>query len=74
MNTENSKNNEPHRFRLSLLDKRNLKYPNKNMALANFLLILISFLYAFSLFFNCGIKILFPSINKLKSFILTFDV
>ena len=29
MNTENSKTNEPHRFRLSLTD------PNKNMALAN---------------------------------------
>ena len=29
MNTDNSKTNEPHRFRLSLTD------PNKNMALAN---------------------------------------
>ena len=35
MNTENSKTNEPHRFRLTLVDKLNLKYPNKNMALAN---------------------------------------
>ena len=35
MNTENSKTNEPHRFRLSLVDKLNLKGPNKNMALAN---------------------------------------
>ena len=35
MNTENSKTNEPHRFRLTLADKLNLKYPNKNMALAN---------------------------------------
>ena len=35
MNTENSKTNEPHRFRLSLADKLNLKNPNKNMALAN---------------------------------------
>ena len=35
MNTENSKTNEPHRFRLSLGDKINLKNPNKNMALAN---------------------------------------
>ena len=25
MNTENSKTNEPHRFRLTLTDKRNLK-------------------------------------------------
>ena len=35
MNTEISKTNEPHRFRLTLADKRNLKGPNKNMALAN---------------------------------------
>ena len=35
MNTENSNTNEPHRFRLSLADKRNLKNPNKNMALVN---------------------------------------
>ena len=34
MNTENSKTNEPHRFRLSLADKLNLKDPNKNMTLA----------------------------------------
>ena len=35
MNTENSKTKEPHRFRLDLTDKLNLKNPNKNMALAN---------------------------------------
>ena len=35
MNTENSKTDEPDRFRLSLVDKLNLKDPNKNMALAN---------------------------------------
>ena len=35
MNTEGSKTNEPHRFRLDLTDKPNLKNPNKNMALAN---------------------------------------
>ena len=35
MNTENSKKNEPHRFKLGLTDKINLKNPNKNMALAN---------------------------------------
>ena len=35
MNTENSKTNEPHRFKLDLTDKPNLKNPNKNMALAN---------------------------------------
>ena len=35
MNTENSKTSEPHRFKLNLTDKINLKNPNKNMALAN---------------------------------------
>ena len=35
MNTENSKTNEPHRFKLDLTDKLNLKDPKKNMALAN---------------------------------------
>ena len=35
MNTENSKTNEPHRFKINLTDKLNLKNPNKNMALAN---------------------------------------
>ena len=35
MNTENSKTSEPHRFKLDLTDKLNLKNPNKNMALAN---------------------------------------
>ena len=35
MNTENSKTNEPHRFRLSLADKLNLENPNKNIALGN---------------------------------------
>ena len=35
MNTENSKTNEPHRFRLSLVDKRNLKDAKWNKALAN---------------------------------------
>ena len=35
MNTENCKTNEPHRFKLDLADKLNLKNPKKNMALAN---------------------------------------
>ena len=35
MNTENSTTNEPHRFRLALADKLNLKDPNKNMALTD---------------------------------------
>ena len=35
INTENSKTNEQHRFKLDLTDKLNLKNTNKNMALAN---------------------------------------
>ena len=35
MNTENSKTNESHKFKLNLADKLNLKNPNKNVALAN---------------------------------------
>ena len=35
MNTENSKMNVSHRFKLDLTDKLNLKNPKKNMALAN---------------------------------------
>ena len=35
MNAENSKTNEPQRFKLDLTDKLNLKNPNKDMALAN---------------------------------------
>ena len=35
MNTKNSKTSEPHRYKLDLTDKVNLKNPNKNMALVN---------------------------------------
>ena len=35
MNTENSKTNESHRFKLDLADKLNLKNPKKNIALVN---------------------------------------
>ena len=35
MNTKNSKTSEPHRFRYNLIDKLDLKNPNKNMALSN---------------------------------------
>ena len=35
MNGENGKTSEPHRFRLDLTGKLNLKDPKKNMALAN---------------------------------------
>ena len=36
MNTEKIKTTEPHRFKLDLTDKLNLKNTNKNMALGNF--------------------------------------
>ena len=35
MNTKNSKTSEPHRFKYEIIDKLDLKNPNKNMALAS---------------------------------------
>ena len=35
MNTKNSKTNELHRLKYNLIDKLDLKNPNKNMALAS---------------------------------------
>ena len=35
MNSRNSKTNEPNRFKYDLIDKLDLKNPNKSMALAN---------------------------------------
>ena len=35
MNTENSKTNDPHKFKLTLADKLNLKDPSKSMVLAH---------------------------------------
>ena len=35
MNTKNSKTNEPHRLKYTLIDKLDLKNPNKNMVLAS---------------------------------------
>ena len=35
MNTENSKTNESHRFRITLTGTFGLKNPNKNIALVN---------------------------------------
>ena len=35
MNTKNSKTSEPYKFKYDLIDKLDLKNPNKNMALAN---------------------------------------
>ena len=35
MNTKNSKTSEPYKFKYDLIDKLDLRNPNKNMALAN---------------------------------------
>ena len=35
INTKNSKTSEPHRLKYNLIDKLDLKNPNKNMALAS---------------------------------------
>ena len=61
MNTENSKTIEPHRFRLALADKLNLKDPNKNMALPN-----LSISYAWKIVkfvYNNKFKISAPTWN-----------
>ena len=67
MNTENSKTSEPHRFKLDLTDKLNLKNPNKNMALAN-----LSIYYTWkninSEYNNNKFKVLAPAWND------TFDL
>ena len=67
MNTENSKTNEPHRFRLDLADKLNLKNPNKKMALEN-----LSIYYTWknikSKYNNNKFKISAPTLND------TFDL
>ena len=38
MDTKNSKTIEPQKLRLTLVDKRNPKDPNKNMALSNLII------------------------------------
>ena len=35
MNSKNSRTSEPNRFKCNLIDKLDLKNPNKNMALTN---------------------------------------
>ena len=67
MNTENSKTNESHRFKLDLADKRNLKNPKKNIALVN-----LSIYYTWknikSEYKNNKFKISAPTLNE------TFDL
>ena len=67
MNTKKSKTNEPHMFKYNLIDKLDLKNPNKNMALAN-----LSIYYIWknvkSIYKNNKFKISAPTSNE------TFDL
>ena len=67
MNTKNSKNSEPHRFKYNLIENLDLKNPNKNMALAN-----LSLYYTWkntkSIYNNNKFKISAPTWND------TFDL
>ena len=63
MNTKNSKTNEPNRFKYDLIDKLDLKNPNKNMALAN-LSIYYTWKNVKSIYKNNKFKISAPTWNK----------
>ena len=67
MNTKNSKTNEPNRFKYDLIDKLDLKHPNKNMALGN-LSIYYTWKNVTSTYNNNNFKISAPTWNK------TFDL
>ena len=67
MNTENSKTSELHMFKYNLIDKLNLKNPNKNMALAN-LSIYYNWKNIKSIYKNNKFKISAPTWNE------TFDL
>ena len=67
MNTKNSKTNESHRFKYDLIDKLDLKDPNKNMALA-YLSIHYTWKNVKSIYNNNKFKISAPTWNE------TFDL
>ena len=67
MNSRNSKTNEPNKFKYDLIDKLDLKNPNKNMALAN-LSIYYTWKNVKSTYNNNKFKILAPTWNE------TFDL
>ena len=67
MNSKNSKTNEPNRFKYDLIDKLDLKNPNKNMALAN-LSIYYTWKNVKSIYSNSKFKISAPTWNE------TFDL
>ena len=67
MNSKNSKTNEPNRFKYDLIDKLDLKNPNKNIALGN-LSIYYTWKNVKSTYDNNKFKILVPTWNE------TFDL
>ena len=67
MNSKNSKTNEPNKFKYDLIDKLDLKNPNKNMALAN-LSIYYTWKNVKSTYNNNKFKISAPTWNE------TFDL
>ena len=67
MNSENSKTNEPYRFKYDLINKLDLKNPNKNMALGS-LSIYYTWKNAKSIYKNKKFKIFATTWNE------TFDV
>ena len=62
MNTKNSKTSEPHRFKYEIIDKLDLKNPNKNMALAS-LSIYYTWKNVKSIYNNNKFKISVPTWN-----------
>ena len=67
MNTKNSKTNEPHRSKYDIIDKLDLKNPNKNMALGS-LSIYYTWKNVKSTYNNNKFKISAPTWNE------TFDL
>ena len=67
MITKNSKTSEPNRFKYDLIDKLDLRNPNKNMALAN-LSIYYTWKNVKSTYYNNKFKISAPTWNE------TFDL
>ena len=67
MNTKNCKINEPNRFKYDLIDKLDLKNPNKNMALGS-LSIYYTWKNVKSTYYNNKLKISAPTWNE------TFDL
>ena len=67
MNCKNSKTNEPYKFKYDLIDKLDLRNPNKNMALAN-LSIYYTWKNVKSTYNNNKFKISVPTWNE------TFDL